>query len=288
MILVAGATGQLGGTIARRLLQAGRLVRVLVRSGSDYQALVDAGAEPVIGDLKDPASLGPACRGIETVITTANSAARGGEDDVETVDRIGNRNLIDAAADAGVRRFVFVSALGVDPESPNPFMQAKAAAEEHLRASGMTHVVLRPNIFMDVWIPMIVGMPIASGQPVRIVGSGTRKHSFIAADDVASFAIAAVDHDAAANRTLALGGPEAVSWQDIIAIFERQLGREIPVRSIAPGESIPGLPDVISQLAAAFDTFDSPIDMTETAQTFGVSLTPVEDLVRRQLAAAGM
>lgn len=287
MILIAGATGQLGGTIARRLLQAGRPVRVLVRPGSDHQALLDLDAELAFGDLKDPASLAPACRGIEAVITTANSAARGGEDTVESVDRTGNRNLIDVAAAAGVRRFIFVSALGADPASPSPFMQAKAASEEHLRNSGMTHVILRPNIFMDVWIPMIVGMPLANGQPVTVVGTGARRHSFIAVDDVASFAIAALDHDAAANRTLVLGGPSAMSWLDIIGIFERELGREIPVRHIPLGESIPGLPDVVSQLAAAFDTFDSPIDMTETARTFGVTLTPVEVFVRRQLAVAG-
>ena len=73
MILVVGATKRLGGTIARRLLADRRPVRVLVRPQSDYQSLVQAGAEPVIGDLKDPASLGSACDGIEAIITTANA-----------------------------------------------------------------------------------------------------------------------------------------------------------------------------------------------------------------------
>ena len=77
MILVVGATGALGGMIASDLLARGESVRVLVRPGSDYTRLVELGAQPVMGDLKDAASLRRACDGVETVITTANSAARG-------------------------------------------------------------------------------------------------------------------------------------------------------------------------------------------------------------------
>ncbi len=97
MILVVGATGALGGEVARRLLAQGRKVRVLVRPQSPYQSLVEAGAESAMGDLKDPASLAAACRGVEQVIATANSAQRGGEDNPETVELRGNRSLIDAA-----------------------------------------------------------------------------------------------------------------------------------------------------------------------------------------------
>src|SRR5690606_12731281 len=102
MILIAGATGALGGMITRELLARGETVRVLVRPGSSYGELVEAGAQPVMGDLRDPESLRRACAGVRTVITTANSATRSGGDTVDTVDRAGNRNLIDAAADAGV------------------------------------------------------------------------------------------------------------------------------------------------------------------------------------------
>src|SRR5438874_2085943 len=77
MILVVGATGDVGGNIARRLLERQNSVRVLVREGSNYAPLIEAGAQAAIGDLKDSSSLGPACAGIETVVTTANSAKRG-------------------------------------------------------------------------------------------------------------------------------------------------------------------------------------------------------------------
>ncbi len=79
MILVVGATGHLGGAVTRMLLAQGQPVRILVRPQSDYQPLAEAGAQVVLGDLKQPGSLDAACQGADTVITTANSAARGGE-----------------------------------------------------------------------------------------------------------------------------------------------------------------------------------------------------------------
>src|SRR5919112_5005528 len=108
MILIAGSTGMLGGIIARKLLEQGHSVRILVRPGSAYAGLVDLGAEPVLGDLKEPDTLGAALHGVDSVITTANSALRGGADTVETVDREGNLNLIEAAQPTSVRQFIFI------------------------------------------------------------------------------------------------------------------------------------------------------------------------------------
>jgi uncharacterized protein YbjT (DUF2867 family) len=123
MNLVVGATGVIGGMITRRLLEEGQEVRVLVRRDSpssqlvqqglatSAESLIEAGAQTVHGDLHDRASLDAALEGIETVISTANSAMRGGEDNPQSVDLEGNRNLIGAAREAGVEHFVFVSLL---------------------------------------------------------------------------------------------------------------------------------------------------------------------------------
>ena len=284
MILVAGATGQLGSLVTRRLLARGEVVRILVRPGSNFQPLVDLGAQPVFGDLKDRASLAAACEGVDVVVTTANSAARGGANTVATVDLLGNRSLVDAAKAAGVKQFVFTSALGADPASPVPFLRAKGETEQYLCASGMTYTILAPNIFMEVWVPMLVGQAALEGRPVTLVGEGRRRHSFVSVDDVAAFAVAAVGHPQAMNQTIVIGGPEPVTWRDVVAAYERALGRPIEVRTIPPGQPLPGLPDVVSQLAAGMDTYDSPLDMTETAARFGVRLTPLEEFVRRVVA----
>src|SRR4051794_31045806 len=129
MILVVGATGMLGSTVTRQLLAQGKDVRILVRPQSQYQPLVEAGAQAVFGDLKDRASLDAACQGVDTIVTTANSASRGGEDNIQTVDQEGNHNLVDAAKEAGVKHFIFVSALGADPNNQVPFLQAKGETE---------------------------------------------------------------------------------------------------------------------------------------------------------------
>ncbi len=86
------------------------------------------------------------------------------------------------------------------------------------------------------------------------------------------------------NTRLVLGGPEPLSFRDAVAVYERVLGRSIPVRSVRPGEPLPGVPEAVWGIAAGFERYDSPVDMSETARTFGVRLTPFEEVVRRELA----
>jgi len=286
MILVCGATGNLGGAITRMLLAQGKQVRVLVRPPSNYLPLAEAGAELAFGDLKDRASLDAACRGVETVLTTANSAQRGGEDNPQTVDLEGNRNLIDAAKAAGVKHFLFVSALIADPNSPAPFLAAKGKTEATLQASGMDYTILAPDAFMDFWIAYIVGMPALNGQPVPIVGSGEKLHSFIAARDVAQFAVAALDHPAARNQKLLLGGPQGLCYLDAVKTFENVLGRPVPVLRLQPGEPVPGLQPDHGGMLAGFDLGDWVVPMEETARTFGVRLTSLEEFVRGMVSQA--
>ena len=284
MILVVGSTGMLGSLITHRLVANGAVVRVLSRRGTSDTFGVDA----VQGDLKDRASLDAACKGVTTVITTANSAQRGGADTVESVDMAGNLSLIDAARQAGVKQFLFVSAAAVDEASPVPLFAAKARAERHLRESGMRWTVLAPHVFMDVWFPMIIGAALAAGQPVPLVAGGKSKHSMIAADDVAAFAAAAVDHPAAFNQRLVLGGPEPLSWLDVVDQASAIVGRPLPTELVEPGWPIPTLSppmdQVIGNMAAGLEQQDVILDTTKTAETFGVTLTHAETVLRRMLA----
>lgn len=284
MILVVGATGQLGADVARLLLERGERVRILARNEQAAEPLTRAGAELVRGDLKDRGSLDRACAGASVVITTANSARRSGDDNPQTVDLQGNHNLIDAAKAAGVRQFIFVSAQIADPRSPAPFLAAKGKSEEYLRDSGLPYTIIAPNLFMEVWAATLVGMPARAGQPVTVVGSGQRKHSFISVRDVARFVVAAVNKPDALGKRLVLGGPEALSFRDVAQIYGRVLGRDVQVRSVAPGEPIPGVPEPVAQIAAGLDQFDSPIDMNDVSRQFGVRLTPMEDVAKGDAA----
>jgi NADH dehydrogenase len=284
MILVVGATGDLGRRITHLLLDSGEAVRVLVRSGSSYDALVAAGAQPVFGDLKDPQSLNPACDGVDAVLTTANATARGGADTIDAVDLAGNANLVSAAAAAGVRHFVFVSALGAHPQSPSEFLRAKGETEQRVRDSGMAWTVLQPNGYMDKLIPLVVGGPALAGQQVHLVGDGARHHSFVAMQDVAAYGVAALQDKRAEGQTLVIGGPEAVSWRDIVAAFEHELGHPLRVETVPPGQPVPGMPDFVTQLLAAFESYDSPIDMSELSSTYDIEPTDLRDFVRSFVA----
>jgi NADH dehydrogenase len=266
--------------ITRGLLANGRDVRILVREGGNYAPLVAAGATPAIGDLKERASLDAACRGIETVLTTATAIIRQPPDTIDTVDDAGYGNLIAAAKAAGVKHFVFTSALGSSPDSPVPLMRIKALNEQRLRDSGMTYTVLMPNLYIEVWGAIVVAAPLAQGKPVTLVGEASRRHSMVSMHDVASFAIAAIDNPAARDTTIVIGGPRPLSWTEVVASAERIVGRGIETRSVEPGEHIEGLPPGVEGMLAAMETYDSPIEMAETARTFGVTLTPIEQGLR--------
>ncbi len=180
--------------------------------------------------------------GVQTVLTTANSALRGGEDNPETIELRGNRNLIDAAKAAGVDHFIFTSVLGVDPNSPAPFIRGKGQTEVALRESGLCYTILAPNLFAEVWAGMVVGGPLRAGQPITLVGEARRVHTFVSMGDVAAFGAAAVDNPAARNALIPIGGPEAVSWRDIVSEVGQIIGQELPVRFVRPGEPVPFLP----------------------------------------------
>jgi uncharacterized protein YbjT (DUF2867 family) len=279
MILIIGGTGYLGDMITRRLLAQGRLVRVLVRRGSDYRPLVEAGAAAALGDLRQRDTLDVACRGVDTVITTA-IARMHEEGAAQATNLDGYLNLIDAAKAAGVKHFIFTSALGSDPNSPVPFVAAKGKVEHHLRASGLPYTILAPAAFMDIWVMAIVGGPALQGAPVWLVGEGRDRHSFVAAADVAAFAVKALDNPAAVNQTIAVGGPAALSWLDAVGIFERAMGRPIQVNHVQHCQTLPGLPSYMAELMAGFAANESIVPMDKIAPRFGVRLTSLEGFVQ--------
>ncbi|MEJ2304949.1 MAG: NmrA family NAD(P)-binding protein [Anaerolineales bacterium] len=286
MILISGATGLLGGAITRNLLAVGKKVRILVREDSpsielakhgmatNPQTLIEAGAQPIYGDLRDRSSLDWACAGIETVLTTASSTMR--DFDLEGVDLNGTRNLVDAAKSAGVRHFIYTSAYGSDLNHPSRLFQIKAICEQYIQDSGMTHTILAPGVFMEIWIGMVVGIPLRAGQLVTLVGKGDHKHTFIAIQDVAAFGTALVDNPMALNQAVFIGGPASYTWTEVIQAVGRALGQELPVNYVGFDEDVPLLPEGVPDLLKGMETFETFIDMSRTAPQYGVELTSLD------------
>jgi len=148
----------------------------------------------------------------------------------------------------------------------------------------MDYTILAPTPYMEVWVAVVVGMPVSQGRPVTLVGEGRRRHSFISDRDVAAFAVATAENPAAQNEHLAIGGPEPLSWRDVVETYERVLHRSIPVEFVAMEDPVP-LPDPMPSILAGMGTYDSAIELEEIARAFDVALTSLETFVREQVAS---
>ena len=144
-ILIAGATGKTGLHLVQELLDKGHSPTALVREGSDTGKLPE-GVSLRKGDLTDLPS--DVCAGMDAVIFAAGSGGSTGPEMTDKVDRDGAKRLIDIAREAGVSRFVMLSSVGADQKNPEGklahYLKAKHAADEHLKASGLTYAILRP------------------------------------------------------------------------------------------------------------------------------------------------
>jgi uncharacterized protein YbjT (DUF2867 family) len=235
MVLVVGAAGIVGGEAARLLTAKGVGVRGLVRASSDaakVAGLEKAGISIMRGDLREPKSLEVACRGVEAVITTVSAMPFSWKQDntIQDVDRKGQMALIDAAVKAGVRRFVYVS-FPHDPALSFPLGDAKIAVEKHLQGSGLDYTVLQANFFMESWLSPALGFDYGSGK-ATVFGDGTNKLSWVSFRDVARTAAEAFSNPRAKNAVLPVGGPEALSPTQVIAIFEKKSGSSWQVNHV--------------------------------------------------------
>lgn len=295
MILVAGATGMVGGETCRLLRADGKAVRALVRvtsSADKVSALRTLGCEVVTGDLRDSLSLARACEGVEAVISTVSAMPFSWNppaNTVETVDRDGQRRLIDAGAAAGVQRFLLVT-FSANIDEPFPLRDAKRAAEAHLRDSGLTWTILRPSCFQEVWLSPAVGFDAANARVV-IFGDGTRRLSWVSFRDVAAVAVHALGSTAAENATIELGGPEALSQLEAVRIFESAGGgpfqlQHVPVEALR--QQMATAPDDMQRSFTALMlavAMGDEIPMTATLARFPVRLRSVADYAREVLAA---
>lgn len=293
MDLVVGATGILGGEICKGLLNAGRQVRVLVRETSDkgkVDALKAQGAEIVNGDLKDEASLKTACAGVSNVISTASSTlSRAEGDDIETVDRQGQIALVEAAKDAGVSHFVYVSF--PPDENSFPLQDAKRAVEDAIKSSGVDYTILHPTHFREVWLSPALGFDVGEGK-ARIFGDGDGKISWISMFDVKDAVVASLDNPKARNKVLRLGGPEALSQHEVVARFETRIGRTLD-KEVVPLGDLKGMHAGEDPLERSFAALmlicaeqGCQIDNTEAEEILGHKPSGIDDFVAHCVDAA--
>jgi uncharacterized protein YbjT (DUF2867 family) len=293
MYLVVGATGSLGRRVVKALRDQGKPVRALTRDRARAADLALLGVEVVQGDLRDPASLERACHGVARVLSAAHGFDGKDGNSPAGVDAQGNRDLVRVARKAGVRHFVLASAVGAAPENPVDLFRCKFEAEQAVRESGMGFTILRATAFMEFWAAMI-GTPILRTGKVTIFGRGRNPMNFVSVDDVAAYALLALDDPRAAGRTLEVGGPENLTMTQVADIFERVAGRAarrthvpLPLMRILAVALRPLNPAVARQIAAGvlMDTADMRFEMRETLGPPPPALTRVEDVARSMAAS---
>ena len=293
MNLVVGSTGTLGTAVCRELIAAGKAVRALVRSSSDpakVENLRQMGAEIVQGDLRDAASLRSACSGVSCVISTATSISSFAPDNTFLDTDLGTRDLIDAAREAGVQQFIYISYSGnLNPDCD--LQIAKRGVEQHLMASGLSYTILRPSCFMEAWLSAAVGFDTANAR-AQVIGSGEAPLSYISVFDVARFAAVAVGNPAARNAVIELGGPEPVSPLQAVAMFEKLSGRKfevshIPIEALQAQHASADNPLEKTFAALMLETTRGDvIPMAETQRKFpDVKLTSVYEFATRAVSA---
>ncbi len=292
MILVVGSTGYLGGEITRRLRDRNLPVRALVRPTSDRAAVenhVELGAEPFVGDLRDPESIRRAVRGATAVVSTATvTRSRQPGETLESTDQQGQANLIDAAREAKVDHFVFISFSG-QISGDDPLTLAKRDNEDRIRSSGLGYTILRPSYFMEAWLGPHLGFDYPNRR-ATIYGDGSAPISWIAVGDVAEFAVLSLTSRSARNQVLELGGPEGLSPNQVVRLFEQASGdrfdvQYVPVSALEAQRAAAkdSMERAFAALMLAYAKGDS-IPMQATLARYPVSLTSVEEYARRVLA----
>ncbi|HRY14349.1 MAG: NAD-dependent epimerase/dehydratase family protein [Candidatus Competibacteraceae bacterium] len=272
-VLVTGGTGFIGRRLVAALLARGAQVRVLVRDQAQCSR-PHAGEEieNISGDLTDSASLTQACAGMKTIFHIAGFAHADAGDTPEfatrhwVVNAQGTFDLLDAAREAGVRRFVFLSSVkavgdpgsrcvdeGWDASPETPYGQAKRAAEEQVlavgRESGMHTVNLRPAL---VYGPGMQANLLRLIEAVRrgwlppLPETGNRR-SLVHVDDVAQALLLAANHPGAAGRTYFVTDGRAYSGRELYQLIRQALGRPVPNWAV-PAKALWGLAELVDSV----------------------------------------
>ena len=208
---VTGASGRLGGRIARLLAAAGVEQRLVLRTPSRAPSLPRV--EVAQAEYRDHDAVRRALEGLDVVLMVSGA---------ESEDRVDeHRTFVDAAEEAGVRHLVYVSFFAAAPDATFLLARDHHVTEQHVEHSGMTWTFLRDNLYAD-FFPMLAGDDGVIRGP-----AGDGRVSAVAQDDIAAAAThVLLDPGAHEGLTYSLTGPESLSLDEAAAIMTRELGRE--------------------------------------------------------------
>ena len=295
-VFVTGATGFVGRAVIQALRHEGHSVRCLVRRGSEADLHGFEAIERVEGDILDPpTTLEASVSGCDTVIHLVGIIRehRTRRITFERLHHLGTLNVLDAAARAGTRRFLHMSALGTRAGARSRYHQTKWAAEEAVRASGLAWTIFRPSVIYgpgDGLVSMLAGM-VRRFHVVPVIGDGRQRLQPVAVEHVAAGFARAVTLEASVKQTYTVAGPDAVSMVDLLHLIGAAMHRRVRVARFPLGvmrpmaqllhhaPSFPVSPDQLLMLEE-----DNTGDPSAFYAAFGVTPTPLAQGLRQVLA----
>ncbi len=237
MIFITGASGFVGGHLVDYLIAKGHRAACLARSENAQKSLAAKGAEVVSGDVTRPETLNGILKSDDFVIHLVGIIEEKGKATFEAVHRNGTANLVAEAKRAGVRHFFYQSALGADRNSWSGYLRTKAEAEEIVKESGLSQTIFRPSLIIGPWdgftkklVEMLKLSPV-----LPIPGQGKAKFQPVYIKDWLSCINKVIENPCGFLSTYEIGGPEHISYREMVEKLSTALGQHRPAVTIPMG-----------------------------------------------------
>lgn len=227
-IIIAGGTGFVGSSLARKLIESGNKVTLIVRPGTDTKSLTTDKSVLISADPGE--ALDHIHAEADVLINAIGIIKEFPHRDI-TFKKIHvdiTNNLLEFAKSNGINRFIQISALGVGPDSETEYQRSKFESEEHIRQSGLNWTILRPSMIIGpgdhvtgMFSGMIKRLPV-----VPVIGDGNYTLQPVHIDDITTGIIGILDNDRAFGKTYEIGGPEVLAFNEILDLIGRSIGKK--------------------------------------------------------------
>ena len=227
LVLVTGATGFLGRDVVRELQEHHHRVRCLVHTPGNERVFPDRSVEVHYGSVSDPKALAGAFYDVEAVVHLVGIIRESRGRTYDLINRQGVTNVAAAAKEVGVKHFIQVSALGATNDAVYPYLSSKWRGEQEVVNSGLPYTIVRPSIMFgagDEFLNTLAGL-VRTAPVVPVAGTGRNRFQPIAVADMARCLALAVDREDLKGRTLEIGGPDQLSYNEVISLIARTLGK---------------------------------------------------------------
>lgn len=285
LVLVTGATGFLGRRVVRELMARRHEVRCLIHSPGKERIFDHRAVDLHYGSILEPQALQQALPDVQSVVHLVGIIRPSRRVTFDLMHRQGTANVAAAAKEAKVRELIYISAMGATPDAAYPYLHSKRMAELAVINSGLAYTILRPSVIFgegDEFMNALAGL-VRLGPLTPVIGAGRNRLQPVAADDAARCIALAVGNSMVRGKTINLGGPDRLNYNELVAEVARAMGKRrrrlhIPMPLALPAAAVaekilPRPPVTVGQIRMLGIRNVSP--GRELEQAFGFTPRPV-------------